>query len=95
MDSLMSVIHSQINKAIRSVVKDRVIPEIQKIMGLLSSSHRDTESRSSGNGQENNELRLKISKNDSRSPFDLRNTEDLSSYTQFTNNLQKEKIKET
>ena len=85
-DSLMSVIESQINRAINSAINDRWIPEIQNIMGSLSSGHRDTESEMSGNDQENNEqangLKTKLTKKDSMSAFDLRDTvRDLSPYS--------------
>ena len=56
-DSLMTVMHSQINRAISSAVSDRVIPEIQNIMGTLSSGHQDTESGSSNNNQVGNEAK--------------------------------------
>ena len=55
-------------------------------MGSLSTSHRDTEYGSSGNGQENIDktsgLKTKITKKDSMFAFDLRDTGDLSSYNQ-------------
>ena len=53
MDSLMSVRHFQINRAMNSAINDRV--ELQNIIGSLSPSYRDTESGSYGNGQENND----------------------------------------
>ena len=46
MDSLVTMMHSQINRAISSAISDRVIPEIQNIMGTMSSGHRDTKSNS-------------------------------------------------
>ena len=36
----MILMHSQINRAISSAISDRFIPEIQDIMGLLSSGQR-------------------------------------------------------
>ena len=73
MDSLMSMMHSRVKKAISSAINDRVIPEIQNLMSSLSSGHRDTESGMSGNDQENNEqttgLKTNIAKKDSG--FDL------------------------
>ena len=78
MDSLMSVMHSQINRAMNSATNDRIIPEIQSIMGSLFTGHRDTEFGTSGNGQGRSEqtsgLKTKITKEDSRSAFDPRNT---------------------
>ena len=45
MDSMMSKMHTQINRAISSAVAVRVIPEIQNIVSFMSSSgNRDTES---------------------------------------------------
>ena len=63
-----------------------VIPEIQSLMGTLSSGQMDTESNSSNNRQETNcdeinGLKPKLTKQDSRSTFELRDTEDLSPYT--------------
>ena len=43
-DSLMIILQVQISRAINSAINDRVIPEIQKAMGRLSSGERDTES---------------------------------------------------
>ena len=85
MDSIMAMMHSQINRAISSASFDRVIPEIKNIMSSMSSSeNRDTETSSSPDSQENREtnraLRSKITKKDSLSTGDLRNTEDLGPY---------------
>ena len=55
MDSMMSMMHSQINRAINSAIAERVIPEIQNMLSSLSSGNRNTESGSSLNNQENNE----------------------------------------
>ena len=55
MYSLMSMMHSQINRAINSAINDRIIPEIQNIMGSLSEGHRDTDSGKSGTDQESSE----------------------------------------
>ena len=44
MDSMMSMMHSQINRAISTAIAGRVIPEIQNIVSSMSSSGiRDTE----------------------------------------------------
>ena len=85
MDSLMAMMHSQINRAISSDISDRVIPEIKNIMSLMSlSGNRDIEASLSPNSQENREknlgLRTKTTKKDSWSTGDLRNTEDLGPY---------------
>ena len=84
MDSMMPMMHSQFNRAISSAMAERVIPEIQNLVSSLSSGNGDTESGSSSNNQENIDgttgFKTKITKEDCRCAFDLRNTEDLSSY---------------
>ena len=76
--------HFQIIRAVRSAIKDRVIPEIQNNMGSLSSGHQDTDSGMFGNDEENSEqtTRLKtiLTKKNSKSAFDLGETGDLSPY---------------
>ena len=79
MDSMMSMMHSQINRAITTAIAERVIPEIQNIANSMSSTgHRDTEANSSPSSQENRESasgpKIKIAKKDSRSVGDLRDT---------------------
>ena len=79
MDSMMSMMHSQINRAITTAIAERVIPEIQNIANSMSSTgHRDTEASLSPNSQENRENaswpKVKIAKKDSRSVGDLRDT---------------------
>ena len=65
-------------------INDRVITEIQNIMGSISLEHQDTESGTSDNNQESSErtngLKRNSTKKDSRSAFDLRDSGDLSSY---------------
>ena len=86
MESMMSVMHSQINRAISSAIAERAIPEIQIMMSSLSSGNKDTESSSSSNNQENNEgttvFNSTTTKKDCRFTFDMRDTEDLSPYNQ-------------
>ena len=77
MDSMMSMVHNQINRAISTAISERGIPEIQNIVSSMSSSgNRDTEARMSPSSQENREnpsgLKSKITKKDSRSVGDLR-----------------------
>ena len=77
MDSMMSMMHNQINRAITTAIAERVIPEIQNIANSMSSTgHRDTEASLSPNSQENRENasgpKIKITKKDSRSVGDLR-----------------------
>ena len=91
-DSLMNILQVQITRMIKFAINDRVIPEIQNAMGTLTSGQRDTESGSSPNNQEDREgsngLKTKITKKDSRSAFDLRDTEDLSPYTKVLLGIQ-------
>ena len=86
MDSMMSMMHSQINRAITAAIAERVIPEIQNIANSMSSTgHRDTEASLSPNSQENRESasgpKIKIAKKDSRSGGDLRDTTDQGSHS--------------
>ena len=79
MDSLMSMMHSQINRAITTAIAERVIPEIENIANSMSSTgHMDTEASLSPNSQENRESasgpKIKIAKKGSRSVGDLRDT---------------------
>ena len=56
MDSTMSMMHSQINRAISTAIAERVIPEIQNIVSSMSlSGNRDTEASMPSNSQENKE----------------------------------------
>ena len=85
MDSMMSMMHSQINRAVTTAIAERVIPEIQNIVSSISSSgNRDTEASMSPGSQENREsssgLKSKITKKDSRSVGDLRDTAPSSHY---------------
>ena len=85
MESMMSIMHSQINRAISTAIAERVIPEIQNIANSMSSmGQRDTEASSSPNSQENRESapgpKIKIAKKDSRSVSDLRDTMGQGSY---------------
>ena len=83
-DSLMNFLQVQITRAINSAINDKMVPEIQYIMGTLSSGQRDTESGSSPNNQDNTEgtngFISKITKKDSRSACNLRDTDDRSPY---------------
>ena len=85
MDSMMSMMHNQINRAVTTAINERVIPEIQNIANSMSSmGHRDTEASSSPNSQENRESapgsKIKIAKKDSRSVGNLRDTMSHGSY---------------
>ena len=53
MDCMVSMMNSQVNRAISSALAEIVIPEIQNILSSMSSSgNRDTESGSSPDSQE-------------------------------------------
>ena len=85
MDSMMAMVHSQINRAISAAISEKVLPEIQNIVSSMSSSgNRDTEASMSPDSQENREnpsgLKTKLLKKDSRSVGDLRDTTGRSSY---------------
>ena len=87
-DSMMSMVHNQINRAISTAISERVIPEIQNIVSSMSSSgNRDTEASMSPSSQENREnpsgLKSKITKKDSRSVGDLSDTTGRGSDTIF------------
>ena len=88
MDSMLSMVHSQINSAINTAISERVIPEIQNIVSSMSSSgNRDTEASMSPCSQENrgnsSGLKSKITRKDSRSVGDLRDTAPSSHYSWF------------
>ena len=91
MDSMMSMMHSQINRAISNAITERVIPEIQNIVSSMSSSgNRDTEATEasvSPNSQENREypsgFKPRLAKGDSRSACDLRDAAPSSQYRWF------------
>ena len=84
MDSMMSMVHNQINRAIRTATFEKVIPEIQNFVSSMSSSG-NTEASMSPNSQENRKnttgLKTKITKKDSRSACDLRDTTGRGSYS--------------
>ena len=90
MDSMMSMMHNQINRAITTAINERVIPEIQNIASSMSSAgHRDTEASLSPNSQENRESasgpKIKFARKDSRSVGDLRDTTGHDSHIQQVN----------
>ena len=66
---MISMLHSQINRAISAAKAERIIPEIQNIVSSMSSSgNQDTEASLSPNSQENTErnngFKSKITKKD-------------------------------
>ena len=85
MDSMMAMVHNQINRAISTAISEKVLPEIQNIVSSMTSSgNRDTEASLSLNSQENgltsSGLKTKLLKKDSRSVGDLRDTTGRGSY---------------
>ena len=96
MDSMMAMVHSQINRAISTAISEKVLPEIQNIVSSISSSgNRDTEASMSPSSQENREnpssLKTKLLKKDSRSVGDLRDTTGRGSYTQLKSSRKQQK----
>ena len=90
MDSMMAMVHSQINRAISTAISEKVLPEIQNIVSSMSSSgNRDTEASMSPSSQENREnpsgLKTKLLRKDSRSVGGLRDTTGRGSYSYFQN----------
>ena len=82
---MMSMMNSQISRAINTAIAEGVIPEIQNMVSSMSSSGNwDTEASLSPNSQENTEtnswFKTKITKKDSRSACDLRVTRYSSPY---------------
>ena len=85
MDSMMAMVHGQINRAISIAISEKVLPEIQNIVSSMSSSgNRDTEASMSPGSQDIREnssgLKTKLLKKDSRSVGDLRDTTGRGSY---------------
>ena len=85
MDSMMPMMHSQINRSISTAIAKSVIPEIQNIVSSMSSSgNRDSEASSSPNSREiiegRNVFKSKITKKDSRSVCGQRATQDSSPF---------------
>ena len=79
MDSMMSLMHSQINRSVNTAIAEKVFPEIQNIVSSMSSSgNRNTEASVLPNSQENREcssgIKSKFTIKDSRSACDLRDT---------------------
>ena len=88
MDSLMNLIQSQINRAISSAISDRVIPEVQKIMGSLLLNRNGPEPYTSlkegGIGNARKNTNVKFTKRDSRSACDLREDTGFTPYRYLT-----------
>ena len=67
----------QINRAIGSAINDRVLPEIQNMIGNL---HADQNGTGTGFGNAWKEPKTKFTKKDSRSACDLRENADFTPY---------------
>ena len=98
-DSMMSLVHNQINRAISTAISERVIPEIQNNVSSMSSSgNRDTEASMSPSSQENREnssgLKSRIMKKDSRSIGDLRDATERGHYMVTGTNEAQQQIPE-
>ena len=88
MDSRLSMVHNQINRAISTAISERVIPKIQNIVSSMSSSgNRDTEASMSPSSQENRDntsaLGNKITKKNSRSACNPRDTTGRGSFSAY------------
>ena len=83
-DSMMDLIQSQINRAISSAINDRVIPEVQSMMGSLPLNGNVPETCTSlnedGIGNALKNKNTKFTRNDSRSAHDLRENTDFTPY---------------
>ena len=81
------MMHSQFNRAISTAISNRGISEIQNKMGTLSSEQRDTESGASNKIPNSNEgtcgLKRKLTRKNSFSAFDFRDTNDQIPYTKL------------
>ena len=85
MESMMSMVYNQTNRAVSTAISERVIPKIQNIVSWMSSSrNRNTEASMSPDSKEKREntcgLKTKVTKKDSRSACDLRDTTGRGSY---------------
>ena len=83
---------TQISRAINSAISERIIPEIQNMMGSSTLVQQGVEPNSSLNGDEIGNMwkNTKLTKKDSRSACDLRDHTDTIPYTyicNFTYNL--------
>ena len=75
MDSIMNIIQTQVNRAISSAINDRVLPEIQNLMGNLPSDQNGTRTGTSSNDLSFGNVwkvpKTKFREKDSRSACDL------------------------
>ena len=83
MESMMDFMQTQISRAINSAISERIIPEIQSMMGNPSLAQHGIEPSSSLNedGIGNVRKNTKLTKKDSGSACDSRDHTDTTSYT--------------
>ena len=83
MESMMDFMQTQISRAINSVISERIIPEIQSMMGNSVLAQHGIEPNSSPNedGIRGTWKNTKLTKKDSRSACDLRDHADTSPYS--------------
>ena len=82
MESMMEFLQTQISRAINSAISERIIPEIQSMMGISVSAQHGIEPNSSPNedGIRGTWKNTKLTKKDSRSACDLRDHTDTTPY---------------
>ena len=81
----MDLMHTQISRAINSAISERIIPEIQNMVGNLPLNHYGVEPCTSTNEDGNRNVwknaNTELTKKDSRSACDLRDHTDNTPYT--------------
>ena len=82
MESMMDFMQTQISRAINSAISERIIPEIQNMMGNSTLVQQGVEPGSSLNEDESGNMwkNTKLTKKDSRSACDLRDHSDTIPY---------------
>ena len=85
METMMDLMHTQISRAINSAISERIIPEIQNMVGNLPLNHCCVEPCTSTNEDGNRNVwknaNTELTKKDSRSACDLRDHTDNTPYT--------------
>ena len=83
----MDFMQTQISRAINSAISERIIPEIQNMMGSSTLVQQGVEPNSSLNGDEIGNMwkNTKLTKKDSRSACDLRDHTDTIPYNYLDN----------
>ena len=84
METMMELMHTQISRAINSAISERIIPELQNMVGTLPLSHYGVEpcTSTNENGIRNvwQNANTELTKKDSRSACDLRDHTDNTPY---------------